>query len=138
VILGDADQAADAVQAAWIKAWRRLHTVRDEDRVRPWLLAVTANVARDALRHRRRHHAVPLSIDVEGSATDDPEGTINLVDLERVLRGLRPDERALLSLRYAGGLDSGEIAAQLGLTASGVRTRLFRLVQRLRTDLADE
>jgi RNA polymerase sigma-70 factor (ECF subfamily) len=95
-------------------------------------------VARDALRHRRRHHAVPLSIDVEGSATDDPEGTINLVDLERVLRGLRPDERALLSLRYAGGLDSGEIAAQLGLTASGVRTRLFRLVQRLRTDLADE
>jgi RNA polymerase sigma-70 factor (ECF subfamily) len=138
VILGDADQAADAVQAAWVKAWRRLHTVRDQDRVRPWLLAVTANVARDALRHRRRHRAVPLSFEIEGSAADDPEGSINLVDLERVLRGLRPDERALLSLRYAGGLDSGEIAAQLGMTASGVRTRLFRLVQRLRTDLADE
>jgi RNA polymerase sigma-70 factor (ECF subfamily) len=138
VILGDADDTADAVQAAWAKAWRRLHSVRDETRIRPWLLAVTANEARDALRRQRRSRALPLTFDLEGPSGDDPEGAINLVDLERVLRGLKPDERALLSLRYAGGLDSGEIAAQLGMSASGVRTRLFRLVQRLRTDLADE
>ena len=136
-IVGDADQAADVVQAAWAKAWRRLSGIRDEARIRPWLMAVTANEARDVLRRRRRHPVMPLSMELPGVAAD-PEGAINLVDLERVLRGLRPDERALLSLRFAGGLDSQEIAAQLGMSPSGVRTRLHRLIQRLRTDLADE
>ena len=137
-ILGDADQAADVVQAAWAKAWRRLSGIRDEARIRPWLMAVTANEARDLLRRRRRHPVMPLSLELPGGAAYEPEGEIKLIDLERVLRGLKPEERALLSLRYAGGLDSQEIAAQLGMSASGVRTRLHRLIQRLRTDLADE
>ena len=138
VILGEtAHQAADAVQAAWVKAWRRLHTVRDEARVRAWLVAVAANVARDALRRQRRRSALPLSIDLPSQGSDDPDRAIDVVDLERVLRGLRPEDRALLSLRYVGGLDSGEIAAQLGMSASGVRTRLLRLLERLRMDLGD-
>lgn len=137
-IVGDADQAADVVQAAWAKAWRRLGGVRDEARIRPWLLAVTANEGRDVLRRRRRQPVMPLSLELPGRAADEPEGSINLVDLDRALGGLKPEDRALLSLRYAGGLDSREIAAQLGMSASGVRTRLHRLIQRLRTDLADE
>jgi RNA polymerase sigma factor (sigma-70 family) len=48
---------------------------------------------------------------------------------------LPPDDRRLLALRYVAGLDSTQIATHLGLSASGVRTRLARLLDRLRVDL---
>ena len=55
--------------------------------------------------------------------------------LERVLARLDPDERRLLALRYLAGLDSTQIAREIGLSASGVRSRLSRLVDRLREEL---
>jgi len=51
---------------------------------------------------------------------------------------LDPDERTLLALRFGAGLDSSQIAAQLGMSASGVRSRLSRLIDRLRVDLGHE
>ncbi len=65
----------------------------------------------------------------------DPADRIGTVDLARVLRSLNADERTLLALRFAAGLDSNEIAAQLDMSASGVRSRLSRLIERLRLDL---
>ena len=56
VACGDRELAEDAVQSAWLVAWKKLHSLRDPDRVRPWLLAVTANEARQLLR--RRHGPV--------------------------------------------------------------------------------
>src|SRR3990172_11218352 len=47
---GDRELAEDAVQAAWLVAWRKLRLLRDPDRIRPWLLAVTTNEARPLLR----------------------------------------------------------------------------------------
>jgi len=52
-VCGDRELAEDAVQSAWLVAWRKLHSLRDPDRVRPWLLAVTANEARQIVRRRR-------------------------------------------------------------------------------------
>jgi RNA polymerase sigma factor (sigma-70 family) len=57
------------------------------------------------------------------------------VDLERALRKLGPDDRALIALRFVAGLDSTEIAVQLGISASGIRSRLARVLDRLRSDL---
>ncbi len=133
-ITGNADTAADAVQAAWVIAWRRLGGLRDHGSVRAWLVAIAANEARQQIR--RQGGRVILDI----SATDlpgrgDPADGIATIDLARVIRGLKPDDRALLALRYVAGLDSTEIAAQLGGSASGVRSRLARLVERLRLEL---
>jgi DNA-directed RNA polymerase specialized sigma24 family protein len=50
---------------------------------------------------------------------------------------LKPEERGLLAMRYVVGLDSHDIARAAGLSASGVRSRLSRLVERLRRDLDD-
>jgi len=135
VICGDADATRDAVQSAWSIAWRRLPTLRDPDQVRPWLITIAANEARHLVRARRRRPVVDISETMEPDERSDPAGVIGLVDLQRALADLKPDDRRLLALRFVAGLDSGEIARQTGLSASGVRSRLSRLIARLRTDI---
>ena len=54
VVCGDEALADDAVQAAWSVAWRKLSSLRDPDRLRPWLVSVAANQARDLLRQLQR------------------------------------------------------------------------------------
>jgi RNA polymerase sigma-70 factor (ECF subfamily) len=136
VICGDPELTRDVLQSSWTIAWRRLRDLREPGQVRAWLVAVAANEARQAVRRRRTIQVVDVSEAFGAVGGDDPADAIGLVDLQRVLRGLGAEDRALLALRYVAGLDSIEIAAQLGGTASGIRSRLSRLLGRLRTDLA--
>src|SRR2546428_10070519 len=57
---GDADLAQDAVQAAWPIVWRKLGTLRDPRHLRPWLVSVAANEARQLIRQRGRRRVVEL------------------------------------------------------------------------------
>jgi RNA polymerase sigma-70 factor (ECF subfamily) len=134
-ITGDRDSAGDAVQSAWTIAWRRLGTLRDPAQVHPWLVAIAANEARQALRRQRVRRVVDISTEIETGAGGDPAERIATIDLDRVLLRLSPDDRTLLALRFVAGLDSSEMATQLGLSASGVRSRLSRLIERLRKEL---
>ena len=139
VVTGDWGLADDAAQAALWIAWRKLPSLRDPARLRPWLLAVTANEARGILRHQRRHPVVELVIAEEGrDAGGDPGDAIGQVDLANALHGLGPEDRELVALRYLADLDSGEIASLTGRSASGVRTRLARALGRLREELDDD
>jgi RNA polymerase sigma-70 factor (ECF subfamily) len=135
VICGDAETARDATQNAWSIAWRRLRTVRQPERLHAWLVAIAANEARQALRRRRRQPVVDISAALGTDAGGDPGETIAVVDLQQALVGLTPDERRLLALRFVAGLDSAEIGRHLGMSASGVRSRLARLVERLRSEM---
>lgn len=58
VVCGDWDLAQDAAQAALWIAWRKLPSLRDPARLRPWLMAVAVNEARAIVRHQRRHPVV--------------------------------------------------------------------------------
>ena len=136
VICGDVEVSRDAVQTAWTIAWRRIGSLRDPARVRSWLVAIAANEARKAAGRTRRRGMVDLSAATSRVGITDPVDSVDMVDLELVLRGLRPEDRQLLAMRYAADLDSTEIADQLGLSASGVRSRLSRILERLRNDLA--
>lgn len=137
VVTGDSDTAREAVQLAWSIAWRRLGGVRDPERVRPWLVAIAANEARHLLKRRHRRTVVELSMGVDDRASVDPADGIALLDLERALRELTPQERGLLAMRYVAGLDSTQIAQASRMSASGVRSRLARLLERLRKELGD-
>src|SRR4051812_20059580 len=98
VICGDADVTRDAVQGAWSIAWRRLPSLRDPVQIRAWLVAIAANEARQALRRQRRRPVVDLSATYDHTAGGDPADAIEVVDLQRALSHLRPDERQLLAL----------------------------------------
>lgn len=136
VVVGDVDLAREAAQNAWTIAWKRLGSLRQPERIRSWLVAISANEARGLVRSAKRRHVVEIS-QAPGAHATDPADWIDVVDLEHALARLQPDERSLLALRYVSGLDSTDIAEQLGMSASGVRSRLSRLVDRLRKDLDD-
>ena len=135
LICGDADLAQDAAQAAWPIVWRKLGSLRDPDRLRPWLVSVAANEARQMLR--RLHRDRVLSIEVVDIRSDEADPARRSTDDELVsaIRRLPEEDRTLIALRYVSGFDASEIAPMLGLSASGVRSRLSRVVARLRQEV---
>jgi RNA polymerase sigma-70 factor (ECF subfamily) len=134
---GDQELADDAVQAAWCVAWRKLGTLRDPDRLKPWLVSVAANEARQQCRRQRRRAVIEIDVGAVDPTVRDPADRAGELDLELALRHLSVDERALLALRYEAGLDSAEIGALAGRPAATIRWRLSRLLGRLRKELSD-
>jgi RNA polymerase sigma-70 factor, ECF subfamily len=143
VICREPQLAEDAAQAAWTTAWSRLAEVRNPELVRGWLVAVAANEARRIMRSRR-HQVREISVaevDQPGRAdrgSDPATDGIALADLRRALAALDPSDRALIALRFVGELSSDEIGSALGISASGARGRLSRLLLRLRGELGDD
>ncbi len=138
VICGDLDIADEAVQAAWPIVWRKLGTLRDPGRLRPWLVSIAANEARQLVRRRRRRVVVELAVAGASTPDVDPAGRVADLDLANALAALDPDDRALLALRYVAGFDATELAKAIGRSPSGTRARLARLLDRLRTELRDD
>jgi len=136
VVSGDADLAEESVQAAWPVVWQRLGSVREPERLGAWLASVAVNEARQLIRRRRRRSIVEIAVATHESATaPDPASSVGDIDLARAMAGLDPEDRALLALRYVAGLNSTELGPALGMSASGLRRRLARLLARLRTEL---
>jgi RNA polymerase sigma-70 factor (ECF subfamily) len=135
-ITRDDGLADDAVQLAWTIAWRKLHTLRDAARLRPWLISVAANEAKRLAKRRRRRLEVELpSAGIDRPGGIDPATGIDRVDLRRAMAGLHPDDRALLAMRYVAGFTAVELSSAIGLSPPGTRARLARLLKRLREEL---
>jgi RNA polymerase sigma-70 factor (ECF subfamily) len=137
VVCRDTTLADDAVQMAWTTAWHKLGTLRDPARLRPWLVSIAANHARDLVRKRRRR----TELEVRSAAPSvrggvDPATGIDSLDMLAAVERLDPDDRALLAMRYVAGFDATELSRLTGLSPAGTRTRLKRLIDRLRQELS--
>jgi RNA polymerase sigma-70 factor (ECF subfamily) len=132
-MLGNASEAEDVAQEAFVRAYTQLRTYKDSHRFSTWLLSITSHLAIDQLR-RRRFLALPLEnvpflewiADVgvgpeqaalEGEASDE---------MQRILATLPPKYRAVLVLRYWNDRSYEEIASMLHLTPALVKARLHR------------
>jgi RNA polymerase sigma factor (sigma-70 family) len=141
VIAGDVATAHEAVQAAWSQAWRGLKRLRDPERLRPWLASIAANEARQLVRRQRLRTVREIPLD---SALSSPNGTFAAPDRDRELdlmaavRSLRADDRSLIAMRFVLDLSSTEIARELGMSPSGVRSRLAKVLGELRRGLGDD
>lgn len=137
LILRDPELARDAVQDAYIRAWRDLPSLRDAERFDPWLQRLTVNAAIDAVRKRRRR---PIEIELaptDPPAVGDASGAIADRDaLERGFRHLRPDQRAILVLHYYLGMPSSAVAETLEIPHGTAQSRLHRALSDLRAALA--
>lgn len=148
VVCGDVEIAQDAVQSAWPKIWAKLNTVRDPARLKPWLVSVAANEAKQLARSRSRRRVREIPMDDastgERSATHgnrisrDPGERAGELDLANAIATLNESDRTLVALRYAAGLTSDEIGRVIGMTGGGVRARLAKTLNQLRKELHDD
>ena len=136
VVCGDRELADEAVAAAWPIAWRKLDSLRDPDRLSSWLISIAANQARQIARSRRRRAVREISVSIADEPVASAEREAG-IDLANALARLKPDDRALLALRYVAGFHSSELARATGISPSGTRARLARLLERMRTELRD-
>jgi len=138
VMCHDDEIADEAVQSAWAIAWRKLGSLHDPAHLRPWLVSVAINEARQLLRKQGRRAQLEIEADVALVAGGrDPASQTESVDLRRALANLDPEDRALLAMRYVAGFDATELSMAVGLSPSGTRNRLERLLARLRRVLDD-
>jgi RNA polymerase sigma-70 factor (ECF subfamily) len=111
-ITRDNDLADDAVQTAWSIAWRKLGSVREPGKLRPWLMRVAVNEAKRSLRKGKRRAEVESLVARHGAPSGkDPQTGIDALDLRAALTRLDPDDRALLAMRYVAGFNATELAA---------------------------
>jgi RNA polymerase sigma-70 factor (ECF subfamily) len=135
-VLRDRAAAEDAVQEAAVSAWRGFGGLRDQSRARAWFLKIVLNQCRATMRTRWwRSHLLADCVDAEAPA---PHAGAELrIDLERALRVLSRDQRAVLFLAYQLDLPHEEIARVLEVRVGTVKSRIHRAVARLREALPD-
>jgi RNA polymerase sigma-70 factor, ECF subfamily len=136
--LGDTDDAADAVQEAFVAAFRGMAGFDGAAKLGTWLHRITANACLMRLRARKRSRLVPLG-DHPVEAASVPCPVVHAETAARVLACVDrlPDTyRTVVQLRDLEGLDTDATAARLGTSPGAVKVRLHRGRHALRALLA--
>ncbi len=136
-LLGNADDAQDAAQEAFLKCWRARATVPDVQNLRAWIFRVGLNAAKDYQRSAWNRKSRPLPEDdgmlptrdeSPGTAVEDQEA---LDRLRHAITQLRQDEKEVFLLRQNGDLTYEQIAeirnAPVGTVKTQMRTALIKL-----------
>lgn len=133
----DRDAAEDVVQDAFVKALRALDRFRGDAAFRTWVLRITANEAKGALRKtgRRRESPIEAAREIATADLDPAAATALNVEAERarVMLGMLPEKQRLsVSLRTEDGLSFREIGEITGSSEGAARVNYFHGIRRLR------
>ena len=139
LILGDADEAQDVAQEAFIRAYRKLHQFDAERSFRPWILQITANLARNRLRAVGRYvnalkrlvgatitHSPPTNTESESLKNCESQ------ELWQAVKRLSTEHQEVIYLRFFLELSVAETAETLNIAEGTVKSRLNRALQQLR------
>lgn len=132
------DDARDVTQDALVDAWRGFGTLRDSQRVRPWLHAIVANRCRKHLRATRsRPRSVHVAVPEQ--ASEDQSVAFSERDrLDRAFAALSTDQRIAVVMHYVIDLSVPQIAAALSVREGTVKSRIHAGVERLREALVED
>ena len=138
-ILRDVERAQDAVQQAFLLAWRELPRLRDPERFEVWLHRLVVNACYEEYRRYRRWSANVRTLPVDGPAARDETVSIDDRDaLERAFRTLSPEHRAVVVLHHHAGLPLASIAEVAGVPLGTIKSRLHYATRILRGALATD
>jgi RNA polymerase sigma-70 factor (ECF subfamily) len=139
---GDPDEAEDVAQEAFIRAFRFIDQADPNRPFRPWVLSITANLARNQLRGVKRYLAA-----LQRVASREPERFYPVPErdptgeqraLWETIRRLSLEDQQVIYLRYFLELSEEETAEVLGVPGGTVKSRLHRALKRLRARLEQE
>ncbi len=139
-------EAEDLLQEVFLRVHRQMGTLQDPDRVVPWVFQITRNAVVDYYRAPARHREVPagLAADLEplqGSDVERADGERLGAELAGCLRPmlhlLSPQYREAVTLVELEGLTQQEAARRMGLSLSGMKSRVQRGRRQLKQLLDD-
>jgi RNA polymerase sigma factor (sigma-70 family) len=141
-LVGNLDDARDALQDAFIKAWKQQHQVAEVQNLKAWIYRIALNTGRDLRESawRRKRHALPE--DESALASKHLAPIQGLVDQEEIallrqaIAELRIEEKEVFLLRQNGELTYEEIAVMLSIPVGTVKTRMRLAVTKLRAVVA--
>ena len=136
LLLGDADDAEDIAQESFLRAWNHLKRFDPARPLRPWLLSITANLARNRRRSAGRYVSALMRAFREQPKEPPPEA-INAQNTEanelwRAVRQLDLPDQQIIYLRYFLDLPVSETAEALQIAEGTVKSRLSRALEKLR------
>ena len=129
ILGGNAHEAEDAMQDAWIRAVATLDRWQNGEAFGAWLRGITAHVAIDLLRRERR---LTFETDLGLPATEQPDQ----IDIESAIAELAPGYRAVLVMHDVEGFTHEEIGERLGITAGTSKGQLFKARRVIRARLS--
>ena len=144
-LLGDAEEARDATQEVFLKAYRKAGAVRPQGQVYTWLYRIAVNHCLNKLRRRRlvRFLRWEDPEDRDAPAFEPPDGGADPAAVlearrrwrttRRAITRLPENQRSVLVLVRFEGLSYKQVAEVLGITEGAVESRLFRAMRRLET-----
>ncbi|MEZ4711035.1 MAG: sigma-70 family RNA polymerase sigma factor [Caldilineaceae bacterium] len=135
-ILGNREEAEDAVQDGWLLALRKLDALREPARFGGWFYRIVANVA---LRKRQQRSAQVANLAALGKLVQPDAASTNaaaqLDELPLALQALSARDQIVVSLHYFSGAPVATIASVLGIPSGTVKSRLHHARQVLRKEL---
>lgn len=136
LILGEAADAEDIAQETFIRAYGALARFDDARPLRPWLLSIAANLARNRRRSLGRYWAaLQRAFQADPRPYHPPPERAAAADARRLREAvgrLRPDAQDIIYLRYFLSLSEAEAAAALGIPPGTAKSRLSRALAQLR------
>lgn len=138
-LLADGDDAEDAVQDAFVRAFRHLASYRDRDRFGAWIMRIVVNECRTHAARQRRRLDGDLAADSVALlyASDAHDAVDRRMELERALLHLTPNQREAVVLRFTDDLSFDEMSTITGVGVSALKMRVQRACAQLRTLLAE-
>lgn len=140
-VLGDPDDAEDAVQEAFVRVYRALASYTERERFGAWLMRIVINQSRTRATRRRRWSSAGTHLDGIDTLADPaaPPGDAlsQREELAHALAQLGADQREAVVLRFAEELSYEEMAAVTGVGVSALKMRVQRACARLRSLLSE-
>jgi len=142
LFLGDPDDAADVAQEAFLRAWNHIQSFDPTRPLRPWLLSIVTNLARNRYRSAGRYLAAltrgfrnePAPANIEEKSAQHLEAS----ELWKAVQTLNMPDQQIVYLRYFLDLSVTETAEVLQVAEGTVKSRLSRALERLRGIIQQE
>jgi RNA polymerase sigma-70 factor, ECF subfamily len=136
-LCGDAELAADISQEVWMQIFRALPSYRGDSQFGTWAHRIAVNRTLNALRKIRRLAKLETEIEDDSAMTEqETDRTFMAESIEHAMNRLSPGARAVFVLHDIEGYTHGEIGEELGITAGGSKSQLFKARAKLRKLLA--
>ena len=142
-LVGNMEDARDALQEAFIKCWRSHEKLAEVQNLKAWIFRIALNTGRDIRETawRRKRQAIGDDESMIASQEDGPDLLVEqderLSRLRQALSELRSEEQEVFLLRQNGELTYEEIAEEIGVPSGTVKTRMRLALSKLREVLAE-